>query len=395
MVKKPFFSLCVMIILVIIMSGCNGTGNTGGLGDTIPESWTLTIINKTETPVEFACLVGEEETVQSFGPANPGADTDFRVPDQAIVVFYYGDITEGDATKYGKWSQTGNNKSDPVDGNWVVEANGTGPDNYVNTIKNIILVKGSTFQMGNTRNDSEGSGNEKPVHTVNLTYDYYIGKFEVTFNEYDAYCDAMGKTKPDDNGWGRGRHPAINVSWYDAVNYCNWLSEQEGLEPAYDNSGNLLNSNGQGTTDISEVVGYRIPTEAEWEYAARGGHEDITEGVEKNDYKYAGSNSINEVAWNGIYSNFETQEIGEKLPNELGLHDMNGNVSEWAHDGYGSYSSTTQTNPTGPDNATYHVRRGGGWAESKDYCRVPSREYHYPPGSGSYLIGLRIARTRK
>ena len=135
--------------------------------------------------------------------------------------------------------------------------------------------------MGDTRD--EGCSWEKPVHIVEITYDYYIGQYEVTFDEYDAYCEATGKTKPDDGGWGRRNYPAIYISWWDAIEYCNWLSEQEGLQPAYDNRGNLLNSTGQVTTDITQVEGYRLPTEAEWEYAARGGHEDITSCVETND----------------------------------------------------------------------------------------------------------------
>ncbi|HRW94146.1 MAG TPA: SUMF1/EgtB/PvdO family nonheme iron enzyme, partial [Thermotogota bacterium] len=93
----------------------------------------------------------------------------------------------------------------------------------------MVLVEGESFQMGNTRGDSEGDDDEKPVHEVELTYDYLIGKYEVTFGEYDAYCAATGASKPDDEGWGRGSRPVINVSWNDAIGYCNWLSEKEGL----------------------------------------------------------------------------------------------------------------------------------------------------------------------
>jgi len=98
----------------------------------------------------------------------------------------------------------------------------------------MVLVKAGTFQMGNIIKDIEGSDNEEPVHTVRLTYDFYIGKYEVTFNEYDAYCEETGKSKKRDRGWGRGERPIIYVNWSEAVAYCNWLSEKEGLAKAYD-----------------------------------------------------------------------------------------------------------------------------------------------------------------
>jgi len=264
-----------------------------------------------------------------------------------------------------------------------------------NTLPETVLVKGGTFQMGNTRDDySEGGSDEKPVHTVNLTYDYSIGKYEVTFNEYDAYCEAVEKTKPNDFGWGRGNRPVIFVSWWDAIAYCNWLSEQEGIQPAYDGNGHFLNQNGQVTTDITQVEGYRLPTEAEWEYAARGGHEDIMDGNDVNDYQYAGSNNIDDLAWYWTNSNGKTHEVGQKEPNELGLYDMSGNVWEWCHDWYGTYTNTIKTNPIGPDNTATRVGRGGCWIDYDRSCRIVNRDYGGPAHS-SQGLGLRIARTRK
>jgi len=105
-------------------------------------------------------------------------------------------------------------------------------------IGQLVLVEKGRFTMGDTWGD--GYDNEKPTHQVTFTYDFYIGKYEVTFDEYDAFCEATSRSKPDDEGWGRGNRPVINVSWNDAIAYCNWLSDIEGLSKAYDSRGNLL-----------------------------------------------------------------------------------------------------------------------------------------------------------
>ncbi len=260
----------------------------------------------------------------------------------------------------------------------------------------MILVKAGSFQMGNTRGDSEGWDNEKPIHTVKLTYDYYIGKYEVTFNEYDAYCEETGLTKKRDKGWGRGARPVIYVNWSDAVAYCNWLSEKEGLAKAYDGEGNLLDKTGKPTTDITKVQGYRLPTEAEWEYAARGGHN----GTE--DFKYAGSNTFDDVAWCkpmfGEDTSKSTVEVGQKAPNELGLYDMSGNVWEWCYDYWDGnyYAQGDKQNPIGPESPTtkagYRVSRGGAWYFQDLYCRVSNR-FDCHPNLSSFSNGMRLVRT--
>jgi len=116
-----------------------------------------------------------------------------------------------------------------------------------------VLVEKGSFTMGDTWGD--GYDNEKPTHKVTLTYNFYIGKYETTFDEYDVFCEATGIVKPDDKGCGRGSRPVINVSWTDAITYCNWLSDKEKLPKAYDSNGNLLDKDGRITTDPSEVVG--------------------------------------------------------------------------------------------------------------------------------------------
>ncbi|WP_213699145.1 formylglycine-generating enzyme family protein [Acetomicrobium sp.] len=246
-----------------------------------------------------------------------------------------------------------------------------------------VLVEGGTFTMGDTWGG--GDSDERPTHKVTFTYDFYIGKYEVTFDEYDAFCNATGKSKASDSGWGRGTRPVINVTWWDAIDYCNWLSEKEKLPKAYDSDGNLLDKDGRITIDPSKVVGYRLPTEAEWEYAAKGGNK--SEG-----YKYSGSDNVSDVAWYSSNSGSKTQEVGKKAPNELGLYDMSGNVWEWCSDWYGSYSSSAQTNPYNSTAGSYRVFRGGSWSNVATYTRVADRGSFSPSGT-RYRLGFRICRT--
>ncbi|HPE70408.1 MAG TPA: SUMF1/EgtB/PvdO family nonheme iron enzyme, partial [Thermotogota bacterium] len=251
----------------------------------------------------------------------------------------------------------------------------------------MILVNKGIFQMGNTRGDSEGDTDEFPVQDVTLTYDYLVGQYEVTFGEYDAYCEETGKSKPGDSGWGRENRPVINVNWYDALGYCNWMSEREGLAVAYDSEGNLLDSNGQMTSDITQVEGYRLPTEAEWEYAARGGSQAT------GDWRFAGSDELDEVGWYEENSGNKTHLVGEKKANELGLYDMSGNVWEWCHDRYASYQSGNQQNPLGPEDGAFRCARGGSWRYTGINCRIASRRYDTPPSSSFNHMGFRLART--
>ena len=253
-------------------------------------------------------------------------------------------------------------------------------------IQEMVLVEKGSFTMGDTWGDSWVI--DRPTHRVTLTYDFYIGKYETTFVEYDAFCEATGRSKPSDENWGRGDRPVINVSWWDAIAYCNWLSEMEGLPKAYDEEGSLLDSEGKITTDPSKVVGYRLPTEAEWEYAARG-------GKESKGYKYAGGSGrllIGVVAWYDKNSEGITQLVGKKAPNELGIYDMSGNVCEWCSDWYGPYSSTAQLNAYNDLSGSSRVIRGGSWYFDEAEIRISNRNCCSPSDIYSDF-GFRICRT--
>ncbi|MCE5286081.1 MAG: SUMF1/EgtB/PvdO family nonheme iron enzyme [Pelosinus sp.] len=245
----------------------------------------------------------------------------------------------------------------------------------VNDPSDMVLVEGGTFRMGDTMGD--GFKLERPIHNVTVR-SFYIGKNEVTFNEYDTFCEATGRSKPSDQRWGRGERPVIHVSWYDAIDYCNWRSRMEGLQLAYIRSGNNV------TCDFN-ANGYRLPTEAEWEYAARGGQQ-------CGSYKYSGSNNPDDVAWSWGNSGQMTHPVGQKGSNELGIYDMSGNVWEWCWDWYGDYSSSEADNPQGASAGAKRVYRGGSWFYDVRNVRVSYR-CSYDPANSDSNIGFRLTRT--
>jgi sulfatase modifying factor 1 len=244
----------------------------------------------------------------------------------------------------------------------------------------MVLVEPGDFQMG----AGDGRSNEQPVHTVSITKPFYLSKCVVTFEQYDAFCDDTDKPKPDDTGWGRGDQP-VNVTWYDAVEYCNWLSEIEGLTPCY-------NIKRVATECDLLANGYRLATEAEWEYAARG-------GPRSRGYAYAGSNDPGEVAWYEGNSGGRTYPVGQKAPNELGSYDMSGNLWEWCWDWYGRdfYASSPITDPTGPARGAGYmgqqrVRRGGSFQSLAEELRVARRGFD-EPGYEEGGNAIRLVRT--
>ena len=262
---------------------------------------------------------------------------------------------------------------------------------------NFALVATPEFNMGNS--SGSGMGDELPVHAIILG-PYYICKYEVTQGEYQA---VMGSNPASGLGVGTN-YPVYNVSWYSAIKYCNLRSMSEGLTPVYTISGSTnpaywgavpggYNSAWDAAICNWYVNGYRLPTEAEWEYAARG-------AVNTPDYLYSGSNEINAVAWyngnntSGGYA-YGSKPTGIKAANGLGIYDMSGNVEEWCWDWYASnyYSYSPDFNPTGPvNNWAGRVSRGGFWESYSSDCRVVNRNA-YNPALAYYINGFRVCRT--
>ena len=273
------------------------------------------------------------------------------------------------------------------------QTNSGADDSAASQYHDLIRICGQPFILGDA--DDELWSWCGPAHELKLTYDFYIGRYEVTFAQFDAFCDDTGHSKPpdgpswSDERWGRGDRPVVNVTWWDAIAFCNWLSEIEGLPVAYrllgeQDEGQMLDAHGQITVDITEVVGYRLPTEAEWEYAARGGRHHSA-------FTYSGSDNADEVAWHSGNSRGMPQVVGQKLPNALGVFDMSGNVSEWCTDYYESFSSESRVDPY-VSSGTNRVIRGGRWSVPVQFHHVAFRS-DSSPNYSMYDLGFRVART--
>jgi formylglycine-generating enzyme required for sulfatase activity len=216
--------------------------------------------------------------------------------------------------------------------------------------------------------DRDCSPNEKPAHQVTVG-GFYIGKYEVTQAQWKAVTGSNPSYFKGDN------LPVEQVSWEDIV----------GTSGDYMTIRNINYYADGFIYKLNKLTGkqYRLPTEAEWEYAARG-------GADSQGYKYSGSNVPGNVAWYGNNSDDKTHPVGTKSPNEPGIYDMSGNVWEWCSDWYGPYSDSPQTDPQGPSSGSYRVLRGGGWSFTASYCRVSGRGGSSPGyRGGSY--GFRLA----
>ena len=299
--------------------------------------------------------------------ANNGATTVLNVDDVGNLIFNNGSMSVGGTTINGIVTAVTQQQSD-IDElsaaiNQIIDH--LDPPEKTFTVNGVsfkmLKVSGGTFQMGATpEQEDDANYLERPVHSVTLS-GYFIGETEVTQELWQA---VMGQ-KPTAGGsqWSNtyglgGDFPAYYISWNDCQAFVAKLNELTGQQ-------------------------FRLPTEAEWEFAARGGNK-------SQGYKYSGSDTIDEVAWYYYNADEKAHSVATLAPNELGLYDMCGNVFEWCQDWWGGYEDVAQTNPVGPSSGSNRVLRGGSWERRAVQCRVSTRLY-CTPSSRDYDCGLRLA----
>jgi len=232
-----------------------------------------------------------------------------------------------------------------------------------------VFVEGGSFQMGDAWGGENPDGT--PVHSVTLS-GFYMAVHEVSQSIYER---VMGSNP---SAVKAADLPVGSVTWHEAVEFCNRLSERNGYEKVY-------TVNGTSVSMDRNAKGYRLPTESEWEYAAR------SKG--RNDRQWSGTNKEKEIedyAWY-YWDDPAPHPIGTKKPNELGLYDMTGNLEEWCWDWYGPYTKSAKTNPTGPSSGTYRCGRGGAWNWDADYSRTVRRD-GFTPAKNNPVLGFRVVR---
>ena len=305
----------------------------------------------------FSINAGTGELAFKTATASGGTGPDFENPADAnkdnvyAVLFSVTDVAGNTATKSVSVTVTDR------------------PEDYTDAYTGMAFekVQKGTFIMGcTTEQGNDCYKDEKPPHYVTLTQDYFMGKYEVTHAQWRK---VMGSNPP--GSFNCDNCPVEKVSWNDVQGFIAKLNAE--LKKAKSNI----------------KLKYRLPTEAEWEYAARGGHKATFT-------KYAGSNTPGNVAWYKSNSNrkkhfifHKAHPVGQKAPNELGLYDMSGNVPERCLDWYGYYSRGAKTDPKGPSTGRYRVLRGGSWGGSARFCRVSSRD-HINPGLRNLNLGFRL-----
>ncbi|MCL2834508.1 MAG: SUMF1/EgtB/PvdO family nonheme iron enzyme [Treponema sp.] len=280
----------------------------------------------------------------------------------------------------------------------------------------LVKINGGVFVMGSPSNEQERYDDEGPQHNVTIS-SFNISKYEITVGQFRQFATASGyKTEAEINGggfewngsdWQRNpartwktpgytqgdNHPVVFISWNDAIQFCNWLSKQENLTPAY-------TINGSNVTWNRNTSGYRLPTEAEWEYSCRAGT--LTRFWSGNDeLSMAGKANIADLSVKDLYPDWdvvnirdgfvETSPIGSFSANPWGLYDMHGNVWEWCWDWYGNYITDAQIDPTGPSSGTNRVYRGGSWGDNAQAVRSAYRG-NYNPSFQSFDLGFRVVR---
>lgn len=265
----------------------------------------------------------------------------------------------------------------------------------------MVFVEGGQFIMGDKTNDGD---RDEHLHKV-MVNSFYIGKYEVTVEKFRQFVDATDhETRAEKDGWAYNwngsllakeygtnwrnistdpKAPVTCVSWLDAVKYCNWLSEKDGFNQCYTITEDTV------VAFNTTANGYRLPTEAEWEFAARGGRK-------SKDYKFSGGNKGYDQGWVKENADYKVHRVGTKAPNELGIYDMSGNTSEWCYDRYYKdyYLSDggIHKNPIGPEDGNGRVQRGGGILFPVRYSRVANRQMATENEKGM-MDGFRIVRN--
>ncbi len=306
------------------------------------------------------------------------------------------------AQQYGKWQR--------LDLNWAYDAGGNyqylpeaGVWIYVFAAEKpvpegFVFIPAGSFLMGSPA-DEPGRSPDETQHLVTLTRAFYLQATEVTKAQWDAVA-AQGPARGDTdlpagrNGYSgdpSGAHPVTEVSWSDAVKWLNLKSELEGLTPCYTVDGAVMKTGTATPTCNFLANGYRLPTEAEWEYACRAG---TTTAFYSGPITYTDCTvdpNLDRIGWYCGNSGTNTHPVGQKQPNAWGLYDMSGNVWEWCWDWYGTYPGNV-TDPTGPSSGSVRLRRGGSWIGYAYYCRSAKREAVHPENRNSY-VGFRPARN--
>jgi formylglycine-generating enzyme required for sulfatase activity len=274
----------------------------------------------------------------------------------------------------------------------------------------MALIPAGSFTMGDSF--TEGYAEERPTHTVHVSA-FYLDKREVTkalWDEVAAWNGGNGYAYEPGSGLGKAtNHPVHTVTWYDVVKWCNARSQKEGLVPCYYADAGLTSI--YKTNRLAPYVnwsasGYRLPTEAEWEKAARGGASgqrfpwgNTISWSWANYYAYPAGYAYDVNPTEGYHPTFAsgdypyTSPVASFAPNDYGLHDMTGNVWEWCWDWFGSYSSDSQSDPCGPASGSYRMNRGGGWSDSAVRCRVAFRNNFDTPSNRYNAVGFRCARA--
>jgi formylglycine-generating enzyme required for sulfatase activity len=245
----------------------------------------------------------------------------------------------------------------------------------------MVFVEGGTFWMGRDTTIDPGDVGDETLHLQEVS-SFWMAKYETTVWQFALFCAATGKDIRDflATTWtDPGDNPVVNVKWKDAVNYANWVSGQKGYENAI--------SDDHYSVDLGSS-GYRLPIEAEWEYAAKGGRSGMN-----NVTIFSGSNSLDSVGWFNGNNDIRTRSVGQKKPNPLGLYDMSGNVMEWCWDWYGDYpGSLEKKDYVGPDSGRFRIIRGGSWNYNAVECRVSYRDSNDPIYGHSYY-GFRLSKA--